>query len=155
MCKIGCMTTDLSLTFDPDAGGWDIRLSGGDFQRTPSLSSAVILSLFSDGRATPNDLQRAGLDPNADPRGYWADVAESARQQWGSRLWLFHRRKLTGRTLADLASAARDALLWLIDEGTADDIRTAARQNGDNGAIVDVEIFLTGAGVEKYEFEIL
>lgn len=79
-------------------------LSGNDLQ------SAILISLFTDRIAGPDD---AVPDGSGDPRGWCLDDAKPI----GSRLWLLQRSKQTRET----ANRARDyiveALQWLIDDG--------------------------------------
>ena len=82
------------------------------------LQTAVLISLFTDAEATPDDLAGTAFD---DPRGWWADDAKAL----GSKLWLRLRSKQTDATLALVKGDVAAALQWMIDDGVA--------------AVVDVE----------------
>lgn len=74
------------------------------------LRTAVLISLFTDAVATPDD----GLPADADPRGWWGapDI--------GSRLWLHvERAKQQPALLLTVRDDIRAALAWLIDDGVA------------------------------------
>ncbi len=91
------------------SGDWQIAapdlLSGNDLQ------TAVLISLFSDRVAQPDDVIPDGT---ADPRGWWAD---DPQYPIGSRLWLLSRSKQTSETLAAAQDYIVEALQWLIDDG--------------------------------------
>lgn len=107
--------TDLLLT-----EGADLALHQGDLVLDLGLGSAVLRSLFTDARASADELERWG---GGDPRGWWgSDEAD----EWGSTLWLLSREKATQETRARAEGAARAALEWLIDDGVAESVEVTA-----------------------------
>jgi len=77
------------------------------------LVRAVVISLFTWRRASPDDL----ID-DAERYGWWGDSYPAvADDKIGSRLWLLRRVKLTAATERDAEFYAREALQWLIDDG--------------------------------------
>lgn len=81
-----------------------------------TLQTAVILSIFTDRRAGPDDKLPAG---DTDRRGWVGDEFTSADfdtrpDPWGSLLWLSY----TGKASAEVAEAARfaaaEALEWMV-----------------------------------------
>lgn len=107
--------TDLLLT-----EGADIALAGGDLVLDTGLGSAVLRSLFTDRRATEDELVRLGA---SDPRGWWG---ETPGDPFGSGLWLLARQKQTAETLTRAREYAREALRWLITEGIASAVEVEA-----------------------------
>jgi phage gp46-like protein len=107
--------TDLLLT-----EGADIALARGDLVLDTGLGSAVLRSVFTDRRATAEELARVGT---ADPRGWWG---EDPSDRWGSGLWLLAREVQTAETLARAREYVRAALRWLIDDGVAQSVEVAA-----------------------------
>ncbi|NHQ81547.1 hypothetical protein HA051_08165 [Chromobacterium vaccinii] len=108
------------------------------------IDSAIVLSLFCDSRALPDDRQ-------SDPRGWWGDVLASVPyDRWGSRLWLLAQRaKHTPQTLRDAVHYAREALQWMVDDGVARSLDVSARAIGDetllltitlDGSAIDLEV---------------
>lgn len=89
------------------AGGGDLRI-GND------LGTAVLISLFTDGNASADDLLP---DQSGDRRGWWGDLG--ADRPIGSKLWLRFRSKQTDVTLALVKNDIEQALRWLIDDGIA------------------------------------
>lgn len=85
------------------------------------IDAAILLSLFCDARALPQDLQD-------DPRGWWGDaLASQSGDRWGGRLWLLaSRAKNVPETLRLAEDYAREALQWLLDDQVASEINVTA-----------------------------
>lgn len=82
---------------------------GGFLQTGNDLETAVLISLFSDRVANPDD-----KIPDGDPRGWIGDQGNSV--PIGSRLWLLNRSKLTPALAPVARSMAAEALQWMIDD---------------------------------------
>lgn len=111
---------DIRTAFVDLAGDW--TLSGPALAADEGLETAVILSLFTDRLAEPDDR----LD-GRDRRGWWGDsfpVIEGDRI--GSRLWLLAREKQTASTLNRAREYAREALQWLVEDGVAAGVQVDA-----------------------------
>ncbi|WP_269501113.1 phage GP46 family protein [Burkholderia sp. IMCC1007] len=98
---------------------WDVDNSRGDWEFVApalvtgnDLPSAVLISLFTDRAANPDD---AIPDGSGDPRGWWGDIGED--KPIGSRLWLLDRSKQTQEVLSDARDYIFEALQWLVDDG--------------------------------------
>ncbi|WP_439471349.1 phage GP46 family protein [Brevundimonas sp.] len=108
--------TDLALIWSDEAFAADLALLDGDLAKDGGLKTAVILSLFTDARARPDDvLPQEG----ADRRGWWPDALGADEDRMGSRLWLLAREKLTPDTVARAREYAEEALMWLVRDGVA------------------------------------
>ncbi|WP_029770710.1 phage GP46 family protein [Pseudogulbenkiania sp. MAI-1] len=85
------------------------------------IDAAIVLSLFCDARALPQDQQ-------GDPRGWWGDaLASQSGDRWGGRLWLLARRaKNVPETLRLAEDYTREALQWLLDDQVASAIDVTA-----------------------------
>ena len=121
---------------------WSIALAGGDWQIAnlqlaagDDLQTAVIISLFSDRVAQPDD---AIPDSTGNPRGWWGDAGETV--PIGSRLWLLDRSKLTQATANAAIGYAKEALQWLIDDGVASAVSVSAEITRPNmlGLLVEI-----------------
>lgn len=110
----------LAITFDGEAvqGDFTFAATGAPEE---ALRNAVLLSLFTDGRAAPSD---EIPDRSGDPRGVWSDLFAGRK---GSRLWLLRREKLLEWVRARAEAYAGAALQWLIDDGVADRVTVTAR----------------------------
>lgn len=101
--------SDISTYWVATRGDW--QLSGAQLVAGNDLATAVVISLFTDREALPDDKIINGAD---DPRGWWAD---DGPYLIGSRLWLIDRAKRTQETLELAQSYIEEALQWLIDDG--------------------------------------
>lgn len=112
---------DIATIWDVNAGQGDWAVEGADLARNDDLETAVLLSLFTDRRAAPEDVIPDG---SGNPRGWWGDAGRS--RPLGSKLWLLDRAKQTEETRLRAKDYAEDALAWLIEVGIAASITVEA-----------------------------
>lgn len=98
-----------------------------------TLQTAVILSLFSDRRATPDDKLPMNV---TDRRGWVGDEfaaadADAQPDPWGSRLWLCYGGKSSAELLEKARFAAAEALQWLVRDGIASRVDVATQWTGE------------------------
>jgi len=138
--------SDLALSFDGETLTSDIAFGASDLATDDGLATAVIISLFTDARARPEDLLpddtrapgetivfgSAGGNLTRYRRGWWGDLvpppqaADATGHRTGSRLWLLSREKQTAETLHRAEEYAREALQWLIADGVARAVQVEA-----------------------------
>ena len=127
--------TDIAIVWDEarTTGDWQLTGDGG-LLTAPALETAVMVSLFTDARALPEDR----LPPGEDPRGWWGNALGG--DPIGSRLWTLRRAKREPETLRRAEDMVREALAWLVADGVASRVevacewRTATRM----GATIDI-----------------
>jgi phage gp46-like protein len=120
----------VSLNLQPD-GSYDLKISNGALDTDAGLETAVLLSLFSDRRVSEEELP----DLAESKRGYWGDmVADVEGDRFGSKLWTLARAKRVPETLRLGEDYAREALLWLVEDGIASDIFVTADFDGEISA---------------------
>ena len=122
---------DISLSFNSERADFDLTLTGQDgetrdLQGDAGLLTAVILSLFTDRRASPDDPlpdERVGVA--SDRRGWWGDyiLEDDARDPMGSRLWLLSREKDMPVVVARARQYAEEAVAWLVRDRHVGDLR--------------------------------
>lgn len=106
---------DLALVWSATAGAADVTLIDGDLASDPGMTTAVLLSLFTDRRAQQDDQPPSG-DPS-DRRGWWADqFADIEGDLYGSRLWLLDRSKRTAETARRAKEYVVEALAWMLED---------------------------------------
>lgn len=107
--------------------GADIAIESTDILADDSLTTAVIVSLFTDRRALDADELPTG--PNTDKRGWWGDAFQ---RPIGSRLWLLHREKQMPAVLRRAKTYADEALAWLREDKLVKqvDVTATAPQTG-------------------------
>ena len=112
------MAKDIKLEFDSETLEGDVLLDKGDLETDEGLSTAVMISLFTDRRAEESDPY-----DNDDRRGWWGDqLALVEGDQIGSRLWLLNRSKATESNANKAKEYIYEALEWMRDDGVASDI---------------------------------
>jgi phage gp46-like protein len=110
-----------------------IRDEDGEFTVDPGLESALVISLFTD-LAAPPEL----AEPGAMRAGWWADAYQDDRP--GSLIWTLRRRTLTDVSLQLLETYAKDATVWLVDDGVAKSITATARRKSRTAALLTLVI---------------
>ena len=125
--------SDTSTIWVRDLGRGDWNLVGADLQSGNDLETAILISIFSDREANPDDIIPDGTN---DPRGWIGDIDQPYKI--GSRIWLLTRAKQTQETLSRANDYIAEALQWLIDDGVVAqfDITTEWTKPGLLGAKV-------------------
>ncbi len=108
----------------------DFIYEAGDLYSDQGITSAVIISWFTDARAADDDILPDFND--SDPRGWWGDLAspDVENDRIGSLLWLLERSKTISSVLIDAKRYGEDALQWLIDDDVASEIIVDAERQG-------------------------
>lgn len=145
---------DVALFWDAESRLFDLSLAGNppDLQGDDGLLSSVIVSLFTDARAYPDDPlpdERSGV--LSDLRGFWGDALHDpasgfqAPRSIGSRLWLLWREKELDSVVERARLYASEALAWLLDEGWVSrlDVDAVRVQKGYLG--IDVALIPAGS----------
>ena len=122
--------TDVRTYYSADLMAADLGLTGGLLAGDDGLETAVVLSLFSDRRANPDDVLP---DDGGSRRGWWGDLvpatvdgAAAEGDRFGSRLWLLAREKQLPDVLIRARDYAAEALAWLIEDGVAERVEVEA-----------------------------
>ena len=91
-----------------------------------TLQTAVILSLFTDRRAGPDDvLPRRATDRRGWVGEEFFGTGLRAGDAWGSALWLVHTGKAVPAMLEQARFAAQEALAWMVRDGIASRIEVS------------------------------
>lgn len=113
--------TDIAHVWNNDIdelhGDW--LIDGPDLADNADLRTAVIISLFSDHLASPDDVLPDLT--SRDRRGWWGDTG--GPDSIGCKWWLRVREKWTEQIRVTLEDDAREALQWLIDDGVVDEVQ--------------------------------
>ncbi|MGZ3272371.1 MAG: phage GP46 family protein [Caulobacteraceae bacterium] len=123
---------DIATVWSPADGRGDWIMDGADLRSGADLETAVLISLFTDRQADPDDLIPDG---SADPRGWWGDLDED--RPIGSKIWLRLRSKQTQATLDVVRDDILQALQWLLDDlvASAIDVTTEWVRTGPAGLL--------------------
>ncbi|RJX19022.1 MAG: hypothetical protein C4575_09340 [Desulforudis sp.] len=122
------------------------------------LTTAVIVSLFTDRRAEDDDVLPDSA--NGDKRGWWGDLVspEVEGDRIGSRLWLLEREKTTPETLIRAREYIEQALEWLVDDGVAAKVEIEVERTGAVETPIlafRARIFRSDGTVTAYKFDSL
>lgn len=101
---------DITISWDSAYNRGDWTMSGPALTTGSDLQTAILISIFTDRIAQPDDVIPDGTN---DPRGWWADDDVPI----GSRMWLLKRAKQTTQPLQRAYDYLAEALQWLIDDG--------------------------------------
>jgi len=146
--------TDIKALFDADIMAADLDLDGGLLKADDGLETAVIISLFTDRRARPDD-QLPGDDDTL--RGWWGDSlglpANSGDDRIGSRLWLLAREKQLPAVMIRAAEYAREALAWLIEDGVASKVDVVATNPRPQMLALEIVIHPPTGNQIEYRFD--
>jgi phage gp46-like protein len=132
----------LALKWDNSIGAARLaKTDQGALETDLSLETQVLISIFTNAEATPQEIKTSGLDRQ---EGWWAD-ADSLRdpesRRMGSKLWLLSRGKTTLETLRRAEGYVRESLLWLVEAGIVATVSVTATR--PRPGIVGLEIALT------------
>lgn len=105
--------SDIRIVWDEAVSRGDWKMDGADLLTGGDLATAMLVSVFTDAMAAPDD---EIPDGTGDPRGWWGDQFAPGKPI-GSKLWLLERAKQTQETLNRAYDYLTDCLQWLIDEG--------------------------------------
>jgi phage gp46-like protein len=112
---------DITTFWVPEQSAGDWLLEGADLASGDDLATAILISVFTDRTANPDDVIP---DNTGDPRGWWADMSLSGPQvsggqpvPIGSRLWLLSRAKQNDETLQRAYDYLNECLQWMLDDG--------------------------------------
>ncbi|QZA99300.1 phage GP46 family protein [Pseudomonas mandelii] len=131
--------------------GGELLLSGFDLARDDGLQTAVIISLFTDRRASPEQIP-VEL-PQDDLRGYWGDIANATpSDQTGSLLWLLAREKQLPQILGRAQQYCREALAWMVEDLVATRVEVTAEFVAQGWMLILVDIFRPTGSPVRYRF---
>lgn len=97
------------------------------------LLTAVVISLFTDGKSFPDDGVEA---PRR--RGWWGDTFDDVRI--GSRLWLLTRSTLSESVAERAKEYAEESLRWLVDDGHVRAVRVMTELEQPDRLLLKVEL---------------
>ena len=120
------MTTDVVIKVR-DQGFNDMAFtSTGDISMTPSLDTAINMSIFAEVRAAPSEV------PQSHRRRGWIGNESTPGIEMGSKLWLFEQARITASNLSELSVIVNNGLKWLVEQDIAISTSVSAAYKGEN-----------------------
>lgn len=151
---------DIASHFDPIAVRADFVLVRGALAANTDLQTAVLISLFTDRLAEPDDVLPEAEAPR---RGWWGDalaardggaVGAAGVGRIGSRLWLLSREKMLPETINRAREYTQEALAWLVTQGVARRVTVQAQVAGVGVLGLGIEIERNQGSAVQYRFEL-
>jgi phage gp46-like protein len=131
----------IQLIFNPRTQACDVARNGKNLIDDPTLSTAILISLFTRRLANADD---ALPYPGATREGWWADTYNTDPDDlWGSRLWLLSRSKADDDTLTKAKAYVEEALAWLVVDGVASEVVAETSWQKQQGADLMMAIRIT------------
>ena len=153
--------TDLKIRWDSGLMEGDLFYEDRDLVTDQGLAGAVLISLFTDRRARPDDFLPDPYGAPKDRRGWWGDKTSefvSSGDQIGSRLWLLERSKTEDEVLVQAVSLAKESLQWMVTDGVVARVDVSAeRQTGpgsDGRLALLVSLYKTDGRKDSYSFSL-
>lgn len=131
---------DVQTVWTPDLFQGDWLIAPPELAHDADLETAVLLSLFTDRRADPDDTLPGAP---SDTRGWWGDTPPAGEppDPIGSKLWLLSREKQTNDVRLRAEDYCRDALAWMLDDGAADQIDVSASYPQLGWLVLQIDIY--------------
>jgi len=129
---------DILLRWDNSVSAADLVLDAPVLATDGGLSTAILVSLFTDARAGADD---ALPDEECGLGGWCGDsLIPDGEGPLGSKLWLLRRGKRTPDTAARAKRYAEDALAWIVSKGIAASVTVDASWNAAGELDLPIEI---------------
>lgn len=126
----------------------------GDFDLEDGLDSSIMVSLFSDSRATSEEIQDPILR-----KGWWGnEVSEFPGHLIGSKLWLLDQARVTASTVRLTKAYMEECLAWLVKDKYVASIAVEsapALVNGKTGIQSTLELKIKGAKKDTKTFKLV
>lgn len=124
---------------------WDLDFTGLDLATGDDLETAIVISLLSWARRSPDDPDPA---PGSDPMGWWADeILPDPNDKLGSKLWLAGGGKITPDTILQIRQWGKDALDWMLKDGVADSVNVSVERHDAKTDRLDILVVATKPGI--------
>jgi phage gp46-like protein len=134
------------LVKQDETGLFDLRISSGDFATVDGFETAILVSLFTDGRAPASAVSDAGSR-----RGWVGDILTAGRGRCiGSRLLLYDESRLTRDIKNQVANAAERSLRWLVQDGAARSVSASVDEDFNRGVSIRIDITTNSGDVQSY-----
>lgn len=139
--------TDIAIRKNDD-DQFDLAMDGVDLATDEGLSTAIIISLFTDARASALELP----DGHTDRRGWWGDISDTD-YPIGSKLWTLSREKSINSVVVRAEEYAFEALRWMTDDGVVSDMTVSASLLRRDTLLIEVDLERRGENLSlRFEY---
>ncbi len=141
--------TDVAISWNADFCEGDLSIEAFDLTLESGLRSAVLISVFTDARASSDELP----DGETDRRGWWGDRVENDDDETGSLLWVLEREKETAEVAAKAETYIQRCLAWMVTDGLATAVSVIAEWTAHGRLEILTQIPLPDGSVLEMQFE--
>ena len=129
---------------------WDMTFTNGDLTSTANLDTAVLMSLYTDYRASNSEVPQIQRR-----RGWWGNVVSNYPDyQIGSKIWLLYQARLNQDTLNLVKTYIYNCLSWMIDDGYITGINILVEATSNEGILVFITLSISQNIVYSNEFQL-
>ncbi len=125
---------------------YDIVVSNGTIQSVDGLESAILVSLFTDARASSaivgDPLLRRGWVGNI--------LVQNLERELGSVLWLADQARTDQNTLNFFQDEVRNAFQWMLDDNVVSRVTIATEIEDSVTIKVSISFLTTNNQLERY-----
>jgi phage gp46-like protein len=127
-------SAQLRFVIKPLAREGDLsRSADGSLLTDDGIETVVMVSLFTDARATSDD----GIGANEDLGGWWFDAySDTPGENTGSKLWTLRNSTLSDETIRKLKTYCDEALAWMVEANAATSADTVVTRIEDGASCV-------------------
>jgi phage gp46-like protein len=123
-------------------GYYDLDFDNGDLYSTDGFTSALLISIFCERRATPSEVA-----PPEKRRGWWGNAFLGfADFEMGSKLWLLSQARADQVTLNNSITFTNNAVEWFKEDKYIDKANVTANYDEQNALLIFIQ-FLIGQDI--------
>lgn len=137
----------LDIDFFKGEFDWDLEIdTDGDLKGSNSIDTAVLMSIFTDKRATSSEIQEAGQR-----RGWFGNLFnDDITYEVGSKLWIHSNQgRFDNDILNDLNDKALNALNWMIEDNVASEINVSSELSSNNTIKLNIKFTINENIIER------
>ena len=119
-------------------GYYDLDFDNGDLYSTDGFTSALLMSIFCERRATPSEVA-----PPEKRRGWWGNAFLGFTDfEMGSKLWLLSQARADQNSLNNSITFTNNALEWLVDDKYIDKVNVSAEYDEQNKLLLAIQLLI-------------
>lgn len=128
----------VDILMEKDNGFYDLAFDNGDLKSTQGFTSALLMSIFCERRATPSEVATPEKR-----RGWWGNAFLGFTDfEIGSKLWLLSQARADQVTLNNSITFSTNALDWLIDDKYIDKANITAEYDEQNVLLLAIQLLI-------------
>jgi len=132
----------VDILLEKDNGFYDLAFDNGDLKSTQGFTSALLMSIFCERRATASEV----ADPSK-RRGWWGNAFLGFTDfQIGSKLWLLSQARADQVTLNNSITFSSNAVEWFKEDKYIDKANVTADYDEQNALLIFIQ-FLIGQDI--------